>query len=185
MTESIIKNGQVILDLHPGSIIEINAEFILGHNLRRGSNAETYLKMHDNSKLVVNGGFKAFFNSSIEVFSGGSLTLGGGYLNADTVIACASRITIGKGAAIARGVYVYDSDHHRLLDGTGVQTNIPKPISIGDKVWIGVGAMVLKGVTIGDGAVIAAGAVVTRDVPPRCMAAGNPARVIRENVDWK
>jgi acetyltransferase-like isoleucine patch superfamily enzyme len=53
-------------------------------------------------------------------------------------------------------------------------------IEIGDDVWIAEGATVLGGVTIGEGAVVAAHAVVTKDVPPRCVAAGNPARVIRE-----
>ena len=46
-------------------------------------------------------------------------------------------------------------------------------------------ATILKGVTIGDGAIVAAGAVVTKDVPPKCIVAGVPARIIRENIDWK
>lgn len=51
-------------------------------------------------------------------------------------------------------------------------------ITIGDHVWIAFGAIVLPGVTIGDGAVVAAGAVVTRDVAPRAIVAGSPARVV-------
>ena len=58
-------------------------------------------------------------------------------------------------------------------------------ITIGNKVWIATNAMVLPGVTIGDGAIIAAGAVVTHDVPPQCMVAGVPAKVVKENVEWK
>ena len=45
--------------------------------------------------------------------------------------------------------------------------------------------MILPGVTIGDGAIVAAGAVVTKDVPEKCMVAGVPAKVIKENVEWK
>jgi acetyltransferase-like isoleucine patch superfamily enzyme len=54
------------------------------------------------------------------------------------------------------------------------------PIRIGRGVWIAAGAMVLQGVTVGDDAVVAAGAVVTKDVPPRTLVAGVPAKVIRE-----
>jgi maltose O-acetyltransferase len=53
------------------------------------------------------------------------------------------------------------------------------PITVGDNVWLGGGAIVLPGVTIGDNAVVGAGAVVTRDLPPNVVAVGNPARVIR------
>ena len=54
-----------------------------------------------------------------------------------------------------------------------------KPVTIGDGVWLASNVVVCGGVTIGDGAVIGAGSVVTRDIPPRVFAAGNPCRVIR------
>ena len=54
------------------------------------------------------------------------------------------------------------------------------PITIGDNVWIGGGAIVLAGVSIGDNSIVGAGAVVTRDVPANVVAVGNPARVVRE-----
>ncbi len=55
-----------------------------------------------------------------------------------------------------------------------------KPITIGEDVWLGGGVIVNPGVTIADGTTVGAGAVVTKDLPPRVFAAGNPARVIRE-----
>jgi maltose O-acetyltransferase len=55
-----------------------------------------------------------------------------------------------------------------------------EPIRVGDNVWLGGGAIVLPGVTIGDDTVVGAGAVVTKDLPVGVVAAGNPARVIRE-----
>ena len=54
-----------------------------------------------------------------------------------------------------------------------------KPITIGSDSWIGGAAVILPGVTIGEHCVVGAGAVVTRDVPPYCVVAGNPARVVR------
>lgn len=53
-------------------------------------------------------------------------------------------------------------------------------IHIGNKVWIGSNSTVLPGVTVGDGAIIAAGAVVAKDVPPKTVVGGVPARVIKE-----
>jgi maltose O-acetyltransferase len=54
------------------------------------------------------------------------------------------------------------------------------PVTVEDGAWLGAGAIVLPGVTVGSEAVVGAGAVVTRDVPPRVVAVGNPARVVRE-----
>jgi acetyltransferase-like isoleucine patch superfamily enzyme len=59
------------------------------------------------------------------------------------------------------------------------------PIRVQDHVWIGCRAVILKGVTVGEGAIIANNAVVTKDVPPRTMVAGNPARVIKKDVIWE
>lgn len=57
------------------------------------------------------------------------------------------------------------------------------PITLGDYVWVGAGAIILPGVTIGDGAVVGAGSVVTKDVAPRTIVAGNPARFLRSIDD--
>lgn len=56
---------------------------------------------------------------------------------------------------------------------------VAKPVHIGDRCWLGANVVICPGVSIGSGCVIGAGSVVTRDIPPRCFAAGNPARVIR------
>lgn len=90
--EHRITSGNVIFELNPVVTIELNSELCMGHNLSSGSKAETYLKMHAKSSMIVNGHFKVFYGSSIEVFFGGVLTLGSGYINSDCVIACANRI---------------------------------------------------------------------------------------------
>lgn len=61
--------------------------------------------------------------------------------------------------------------------------NLALPITVGNYAWIGAGAIILPGVTIGDGAMVAAGSVVTKDVAPRMVVAGNPARVLRSVDD--
>ena len=61
--------------------------------------------------------------------------------------------------------------------------NIAKPITVGNDCWIGAGAIIMPGVTIGGGTTIGAGAVVTKSLPERVIAVGNPARVVRSVDD--
>ena len=113
--------------------------------------------------------------------AGARLEIGdGSFLNYRTEIVAHERVSIGRGCLLAWDVQVLDSDSHRI-DGAPHTA----PVSIGDGVWVGCRATVLKGVTIGEGAVVAAGSVVTRDVPPRALVGGNPARVLRTDVTWK
>ena len=89
-----------------------------------------------------------------------------------------AEIRIGHNCLIGPDVGIYTAGHRlqpegRMLDGYGM------PITIGNDVWIGGHATILPGVTIGDGAVVAAGAVVTKDVLPRTLVGGNPARSMK------
>jgi acetyltransferase-like isoleucine patch superfamily enzyme len=75
-----------------------------------------------------------------------------------------------------------DSDGHpadRTLPDAHEHKKIA-PVTIEDHAWIGFGALLMKGVTIGHHAVVAAQAVVAKDVPPHCVAAGNPARIVKD-----
>ncbi|MCM1054179.1 MAG: acyltransferase [Bacteroides sp.] len=183
--KKIICCGNAIIDICKNAVVCLKNDLIIGDNLRKGSKAESYLKIKNNGKLNVEGYFKVFFGGSLEVFDGGELTLGSGYINTGGAIACAKSITIGNGVFIGRNTYITDSDHHSLMNEKGEIVNKPRAVKIGDHVLIGFGAVVLKGVTIGSGAIIAAGAVVTSDVPPGCVAAGVPARIVKEGVIWK
>jgi acetyltransferase-like isoleucine patch superfamily enzyme len=97
-------------------------------------------------------------------------------------VLCAARsIHIGEGTIIGSGALLMDTDLHQPAGQWG-WGNDPghgaRPIQIGRGVFIGARAMVLKGVTVGERAVVGAGAVVTKPVPPRHFAVGNPARMI-------
>lgn len=177
--------GKVIIDADKTSSILLKNNLKLGENLRKSSTAETYIKLKKNSKLIINGDYKMFFGSSIEVFENGILKVGRGYINSGGNIACAKAITIGDGVFIGRNVYITDSDHHKIYDSDGIITNNAEDVIIQNHVLICYGAVILKGVTIGEGAIVAAGSIVTSDVPPKTIVAGNPAKVIRENINWK
>lgn len=86
-------------------------------------------------------------------------------------------ITIGNGVLIGYNVTLATLNHD---ERPKFRQNIyPKPIKIGDNVWIGSNATILQGVDIGDGAIIGAGSVVTKDVPKNAIVVGIPAKITR------
>jgi acetyltransferase-like isoleucine patch superfamily enzyme len=119
------------------------------------------------------------------VVDGGRLQIGHATnVNGLTKILCADSVTIGSECTLSWDVQVLDNDFHTLTVN-GVTRPMHAPVRIGDRVWIGTGAIVLKGVTIGDGAVVAAGAVVSSDVPPGAIVGGIPAKQIGVAEGWR
>lgn len=92
-----------------------------------------------------------------------------------TVIGAFTQITIGNNVKCGANTLITDSDWHQEDPRSGH----PKPIIIGDNVWLGVNVVVLKGVVIGDNTVIGANSLVVKDIPANVIAAGNPCRVIK------
>lgn len=101
------------------------------------------------------------------------------FINYGGIVLDVSPVTIGDDVRIATGVQLLTAEHP--LDPVERRRGIElsRPITIGDGVWIGGGAIVCPGVTIGENSVIGAGSVVTDDVPPSVLAVGNPCRVVR------
>lgn len=172
------------VDIHKNSNIEIDGyfNFNLPCILKKKNHIAGELIIGEGATLKVKGCFSVYSGSSIAINEGASLILGNGYINQDSKIRCREKIVIGDGTIISENVHIRDSDTHTILNSNHIPT---QPVYIGKNVWIGVGVTILKGVTIGDGAIIGAGSVVTKDIPAGCLAAGNPAKVIRENIEWK
>ena len=102
-------------------------------------------------------------------------------MNFNTTILDTCEVWIGDRTLIASNVAIYAATHpldHRVRNGTR-GPELGKEIHIGADCFVGGNVVICPGVRIGDGSTIGAGSVVTRDVPPLCVAAGNPARVIR------
>ncbi len=112
------------------------------------------------------------------------------YANFNCVFLDCNSISIGDDTILAPAVQIYAVGHpvlpeERLISGGGQgdvarHFDVTAPVRIGDQCWIGGGAVIMPGVSIGAGTTIGAGSVVTRDIPPRVLAAGNPCRVLRE-----
>lgn len=111
---------------------------------------------------------------------------------------CGKNITIGKNVFVNTGCHFQDQGGIRIGDGVLIGHNVviatlnhhhdpekrasmfPKPVIIGNNVWIGANVTLLPGVTVNDGAIIGAGSVVTKDVPKNSIAVGIPAKVIKK-----
>lgn len=132
-------------------------------------------------ELLEHVGEGAHFEPVFRCEFGYNIRVGAGfYANFDCVMLDGGGITIGDGVLLGPRVSIFTSNH--ALDPAERRAGacIARPVTVGDDVWIGGGVTINPGVTIGAGAVIGSGSVLTKDVPPRVLAAGVPARVIKD-----
>ena len=101
------------------------------------------------------------------------------FLNVNCKIMDSGKVTIGDNVFIAPNVCIVTEEHAMDVQQRLAGLEYTHPVTIGDNVWICTGAIILPGVTIGADSVIGAGAVVSKDIPPRSLAVGVPAKVIR------
>lgn len=99
------------------------------------------------------------------------------FINYGSSIAARTSVKIGSRCLLGHYTFIMDSDQHGIIKRD--ELGLENPVIIEDNVWIGAKAVILSGVRIGARAVIGAGSIVTNDIPPFCVAAGNPARVLR------
>ncbi len=143
--------------------------------------------IHDRNRMY--GKIVSKFNGKITLEENVKIGFG-------TVIGCVNSVTIKKGTAIAHNVRIFDNNGHPLNpEDRKIMYNSPwnspyrtwkysisAPIVIGENVWVGTGARINKGVTIGNNSIIASNAVVTKDVPENSVAAGNPAKIVKTDL---
>lgn len=187
----IYSKGFVVYDIHPTARINVNAPIIFGNAPVNGMQMPTCLKMEANTAFTVNNGpltrygtspYNLRYGAYIEIINGGHLTIGQGAANVGLKIICTKEITIGNGVRIGRDVSIRDYNGPHVIINDHYKNFAP--VLICDHVWLCSGCTIMPGVTIGEGAVVAANSVVTKDVPPRTLVGGNPAKVIKENVEW-
>lgn len=102
------------------------------------------------------------------------------YLNFDCVILDVCSVEIGEGSMLGPSTHIYAATHPTDPRQRALGLECGKRVIIGKNVWIGGKTVIMPGVTIGDNAVIGAGSVVINDIPANALAAGNPARIIRD-----
>jgi len=157
--------GRPLVEVHPMARVEIG-EGVLLHSRNRGY----HLNMHNPVKLLAD-------------WPGACIRIGAGTrINGSCIHAC-RQVEIGRGCLIAANTQIMDNNGHNLsfpdVENRIYTKGTPRPVAIEDYVWLGVNTVVLPGVRIGRGAVVAANSVVSRDLPPMCIAGGNPAVVYK------
>lgn len=162
----LVLKGKPIID------IRNEAKIIIGNNVVLNSkNYGYHVSMHSPVKLFADR-------------SGANISIGSDTRIHGSCIHAYSSITIGGKCLIAANCQIFDGNGHDLcLENPSERiysVGKAKPIVIEDNVWLGINCIVLPGVTIGQGSVVAAGSVVSHNIPPQCLVAGNPAKVIKQ-----
>ncbi|CAA6808539.1 MAG: Transferase hexapeptide repeat containing protein [uncultured Sulfurovum sp.] len=93
-------------------------------------------------------------------------------------------LMIGESCGLSRNVKMMASDGHPIYQN-GVRINEAQDIILGDNIWIADNVTILKGVEIASGAVVGINSMVTKSIPSHTIVAGNPARVVKEGINWE
>jgi acetyltransferase-like isoleucine patch superfamily enzyme len=139
----------------------------------------------DNNHIIAEDGSKLDGPCKITLEGNSTLYIGrNSGIRGVTFVAKDANITVGRNCMFSYDVIVRNNDSHKVLDADGNITNSAQDIAIGNHVWLCERSTILKGVTIGEDSIIAYGAVVTKDCPSNSIMAGNPARVVKQNINW-
>lgn len=135
-------------------------------------------------KVVIKQGILWIEDLSNKIVIGAGTTIEGAH------IACLEKghsVSIGKDCMFSHDISIRNSDSHSLVDlETKKRLNHASSIHIGNHVWIGVNALILKGTNIGDNCVIGAKSLVAgKTIPPFTLVSGIPAKILKENIDWR
>ncbi len=192
-----------LLNLMYSSLDKYKSKVITNSVTLKGSGQEftrsTFVRLADRSdKRDIVIGDHAIISGTLVSENHGKINLGTYvYLRENSTIGAVNSISIGDYTSIADFVVILDNNNHPIHpDDRQIKSSSPKgsdyrkwrhsdsaPIIIGSNVWIGSFARVCKGVKIGDNSIVAANAVVTKDVPANAIVAGNPAKVVKTDID--
>lgn len=175
-----------VIDMAAGAkiILEGDSHFMINAARPDGSHTEAFLIMRRNATLTIRHSAQLCYKATIEIHENAEVDIGSAYINSDAVILAAKKIQLGDECLISRMVFIYDADHHPIVNEQSEQINLPKPVILGNHVWIGLQTVIVRGSKIGDGAMIAANSLVGGKIKAGTMASGNPARSYSE-IKWK
>ena len=112
----------------------------------------------------------------LQTTKGGNIVIGNHCGFSGVSIVSSISVVIGNDVLCGTNVIIGDRNDHE----NRYPEWQPKPVKIGDNVWIGMNSIIMRGVTIGDNSIIGAGSIVTKNIPSNVIAAGSPCKVIKE-----
>lgn len=176
--------------MQAGEVYNDFAEDLFNRRVRAKRLFRAYNRLDDSEKDKRNEIMRELFRSvgenvwiepDFRCEFGKNITIGDNvYINFGCVILDCGQVTIGSDTLIGPNVGLFSGNHTTDAEERAAGGLIPRPITIGSRVWLCGNVSVVPGVTIGDDTVIGAGSVVTRDIPSGVVAAGNPCRVLRK-----
>jgi len=144
----------------------------------KGSNNTLHIK----SGVKINGSFIEVVGNNCQIIIGKNSIIGDGcYLSAKEENI---KLTIGDGCMLSRNAKLMTSDGHPIYQD-GKIINNAQNITLGDKVWIADDVTLLKGVEVGESSVVGIGSVLTKSIPNGSVAVGNPAKIVKEGINWE
>ena len=166
--------GQNVVLRHPHKIR-------IGDNVLVDDNCLLDAKGEQNTGITIGSGTFIGRNTILSCKDGDIAIGDGANLGFNCEVFSASRVEIGSQALLAAYTYVIGGDHQPDDPDRPVleQSRSSTGVRIGPGVWLGAGAKIMDGVDIGEAAIVGAGAVVRESIPPRSVAVGVPARVVR------
>lgn len=139
--------------------------------------------------LVIKGKASIGRGSKISVGRDATLTLGDNFMSTgNSEIICQKEVTFGKDCLLSWDILIMDTDFHKVLNKEGEIINNPRPINIGNHVWIGCRNTILKGVYIADNNIISANSTITKTINESNSVIGghgNTATVLKKGIDWE
>lgn len=172
-------------ELYRGDDPELNRELGERQAKLAALNAIPYERAEERAAafedLLAEVGAGTFIRTPFYCDYGDGISIGArAFVNFNCTMLDGAPISIGDECLLASGVQLITATHPVDPAPRRAAWEQALPIKIGDRVWLGAGAIVCPGVSIGENSVLGAGAVVTRDIPAGVVAYGNPARVARE-----
>jgi len=125
--------------------------------------------------------------SKISIETNGTLILGDNFtISAESSIAVSSEIQFGNNCLLSWDILIMDTDFHKIKDEFGNIINAPKPIIVGNNVWIGCRSLILKGAKIPNNCVIGADSIVSKALEKENgLYVGSPCKLVKENITWE